>query len=341
MKIPVYFKNGLVVLILALSLFSCKKLPERMIIRGEAQGTYFEVTYYDSLNRDFSAAIDSLLKDFDLSVSLWVDHSIICRVNRNDTSVRTDSVFRAIFRKSNEIAAATGGMFNPAIGPLVKAWGFHRKQGKVPADETIRELMLHMDYQSVRLAGDRVIKSDTALKLDFNGIAQGYSVDLVGHYLRSKGIRRFLVDIGGEILAGDRKPDGRGWIVGIEKPAESADAGRELTAMVEIVNQAVATSGNYRKYRIENGKKLSHTINPLTGYPVDHDLLGVTVLADDAITADGYATAFMAMGAKESWWFIRDNRIRHLEACFIVSTGHEAFNTIMTEGFSAKLKKEE
>jgi thiamine biosynthesis lipoprotein len=328
-------------LVLAVLLFSCTKQPARIAISGEAQGTYFKVTYYDSLNRDYSEAIDSLLKAFDQSVSLWVDSSIISRVNGNDTSVRTDSVFREVFRKSNEIAIATQGMFNPAVGPLVKAWGFHRKQGKLPSDETISEILPHLDFRSVRLAGDRVIKSDTALKLDFNGIAQGYSVDLVGRFLRSKGIRMFLVDIGGEILAGDRKPDGSAWRVGIEKPAETADAGRELTAMIEIVNQAVATSGNYRKYRIENGKKLSHTINPLTGYPVDHDLLSVSVLADDAITADGYATAFMAMGSKESWWFIRDNRIRHLEACFIVTKETEGYHTIMTEGFSAKLKTEE
>ncbi|MGC8865198.1 MAG: FAD:protein FMN transferase [Bacteroidales bacterium] len=312
--------------------------PQKVFFRGEAQGTYYEVTYYDTLGRNFQAAIDSLLHDFDNSLSLWVDNSIISRVNRNET-VQVDTLFTTVFLKSMEVARRTGGKFNPCIGPLVELWGFHRHKGEVPSDEKIQEALKHIDYQKVTLQGGQVVKKDTLIRLDFNAIAQGYSVDVIASFLKSKGINKFLIDVGGEVRAGDPKPDGSAWRVGIEKPADSANADREIQNVIELSRQAIATSGTYRKYRIENGRKMSHTIDPVTGYPVQHNLLSVSVVASDAITADAYATAFMVMGGEEAWRFIRANKDLTLEAMFVTANDKGELMTVMTPGFSKLLSQ--
>lgn len=322
-----------------LLLISCTRKPQKTIITGEAQGTYYQVTYIDGSNRNFSKEIDSLLRTFDHSVSLWDDSSIISRINRNEKGVKLDSIFRVIFTKSMEVAKRTEGAFNPCVGPLVKAWGFHRKQGKLPDSVLIAELLKHIDYQKIWLRGDSIVKSDTNIELDFNAIAQGYSADLVASFLRKKGISSYLVDIGGEVVAGDMKPDGSLWRVGIEKPSDSASSEREIETVVEIANKAIATSGTYRKYRLENGRRYSHTIDPQTGFPVNHSLLSVSVVANDGITADAYATAFMVMGAEKAWRFIRDNKDLGLEAYFILDDNKSNFRIIQTPGFVDMLSK--
>ncbi|GAB6278844.1 MAG: FAD:protein FMN transferase [Lentimicrobium sp.] len=322
-----------------LLLISCTRKPQKTIITGEAQGTYYQVTYIDDSNRNFSKEIDSLLRTLDHSVSLWDDSSIISRINRNEKGVKLDSIFRVIFTKSMEVAKRTEGAFNPCVGPLVKAWGFHRKQGKLPDSVLIAELLRHIDYRKIWLRGDSIVKSDTNIELDFNAIAKGYSADLVASFLRKKGISSYLVDIGGEVVAGDMKPDGSLWRVGIEKPSDSASSEREIETVVEIANKAIATSGTYRKYRLENGRRFSHTIDPQTGFPVNHSLLSVSVVANDGITADAYATAFMVMGAEKAWRFIRDNKDLGLEAYFILDDNKSNFRIIQTPGFVDMLSK--
>ncbi len=149
------------------------------------------MTYFDTLNRNFQTSIDSLLKEFDNSLSLWVDSSIISKVNRNE-QVHLDSLFIAVFEKSMEVARLTNGKFNVCVGPLVELWGFHQKKGEVPNDEKITEALRHIDYRKVKIEGDRLIKEDSLIRLDFNAIAQGYSVDVIASFLKSKGIRAFF-----------------------------------------------------------------------------------------------------------------------------------------------------
>lgn len=324
--------------LLLILLISChpQREPQKIFFRGEAQGTYYEVTYFDTLGRNLQPAVDSLLREFDNSLSLWVDNSIISRVNRNE-AVQVDTLFTTVFQKSMEVARRTGGKFNPCIGPLVELWGFHRRKGEVPTDEKIQEALKHIDYQKIVLQSSQIVKQDTLIRLDFNAIAQGFSVDVIASFLKSKGISRFLIDVGGEVLAGDPKPDGTAWRVGIEKPADSANADREIQNVIELSNRAIATSGTYRKYRVENGRKMSHTIDPATGYPVQHNLLSVSVVAPDAMTADAYATAFMVMGGEEAWRFIRVNKDLNLEAMFITANERGELMTVMTPGFSKLL----
>jgi FAD:protein FMN transferase len=186
-------------------------------------------------------------------------------------------------------------------------------------------------YKDFALEGERLFKENPGSKIDFNAIAKGYAVDVVGEFLSSKGIEVFLVDIGGEVLARGRKPDGNPWKVGVEKPADDAYSSREIEIIIALKNKAIATSGNYRRFYEEDGIRFSHTINPFTGYPVQHTLLSASVLAEDCITADAYATAFMVMGQEATIGFLESNP--ELEAFLIYSGNDGELKTWASQGF--------
>lgn len=290
---------------MALVLTSCQQPMQKITFQGDAQGTYYSVTYFDAGGRNFQPQVDSLLKAFDQSLSLWVDNSLLSRINRRDTLVLADSLFARVFRRSMEISRLTGGAFDVTVGPLVKAWGFSFK-GKITLDsarvDSLRQLV---DYRTVQLSEGHVVFADERMQLDFNAIAQGYSVDLIGELLASNGIHSYLVDVGGEVLAKGFKPTGEAWVVGIEKPTDDPDnPERPIETTLSVTDRAVATSGSYRKFYIENGIRRSHAIDPSTGYPVTHNTLSVTVVANDAITADALATAFMVMGSEKALAFL-------------------------------------
>lgn len=301
--------NRLIFLSAVLILLNACQQPLRKVsFQGEAQGTYYAVTYYDTKGRDFRMQIDSLLKNFDQLMSLWVPESDISRINKGDSTVVIDSLFQRVFNKSQEISRLTGGAFDVTVGPLVKAWGFSFK-GKIVLDSLkIDSLRRLIGYEGVRIENGKVIFADSRMQIDFNAIAQGYSVDLIGNFLYARGIENFLVDVGGEVLAKGMKPENTPWIVGIERPSDSANAEqREIETTLAVTDMAVATSGSYRKFYIRDGIRYSHAIDPSTGYPVKHNTLSVTVIAPDAMTADGMATAFLIMGSKKGLRFIKDH----------------------------------
>lgn len=317
-----------VVLLLACA---CARPPQKVMFGGEAQGTYYAVTYFDAEGRNFQAQVDSILKAFDLSVSMWVPGSIISRVNNGDTLALPDDWFTDIFNRSVIIAEKTGGAFDFTIGPLVNAWGFGFK-GKIKMDQQkVDSLLPLVDYRKVRLDDNlRVIRPE-GVRFDFNAIAQGYSVDVIGNFLATKGIANYLVDIGGEVLGKGHKPDGSPWYVGIENPAADSLSERTIHTKVRLTGKALATSGNYRKFYEQDGVRYSHTIDPRTGYPVRHNLLSVSVLANDCATADGFATAFMVMGLEKSLEFLENEP--GLEAFFIYDGGSGLYLSQMTKGF--------
>lgn len=329
-------KTGVVSICLLLA--ACTTTEKKVMFQGQTQGTYYAVTYFDARERNFQPQIDSILKKFDLSVSMWVPESIISRINRGDSLVRPDDWFIDIFNRSYAISEKTGGAFDCTVGPLVNAWGFGFK-GKMKMDsakvDSLRQLV---DYRRVRLYDGKIIKDKDNIQFDFNAIAQGYAVDVIGNFLADQGIRNYLIDIGGEVLGKGMKPDGQSWIVGIENPAADSLSDRTLNARVRLRDKALATSGSYRKYYEENGIRYSHTIDPKTGYPVKHSLLSVSVLASDCATADGYATAFMVMGFEKAKVFVENEP--DMEAYFITSSADGLFQTYATEGFREILEKE-
>ncbi|HLP74379.1 MAG TPA: FAD:protein FMN transferase [Bacteroidales bacterium] len=315
--------------VLALSfLLSCTKLPPRIeSFNGFAQGTTYSVVYDD--NRKFEPSelreqVEKILRDFDMSLSLYKDSSILCRVNRNE-DVKVDTYFTESFKKSLDIYRMTGGAFDITVGPLVRAWGFgpdeHRNFTERKRDSLLR--LVGMDKISLR--DGKVVKADTGIKLDFNAIAQGYSVDVVCDYLKSRGLKNYLVEIGGEVRAVGKKGDEK-WRIGIDRPEENNfTPGEDLEAIISISDESLATSGNYRKFYVENGIKYSHTINPKTGYPAKNNLLSATILASDCGTADGIATACMVMGKENAVNFINEHP--EFRAFFVYSDEKGNFRT--------------
>lgn len=304
---------------------------------GQAQGTYYSIVYYDNDRREFQYEIDSILKDFDQSVSLWVPNSIISRVNNNDSLVKLDEYFVDNFMLSKEIAKKTNGAFDPTVGSLVRAWGFGFDAEKKVNQSIIDSILQFTGHEKVRMENGKVVKEDERTTFDFNAVAQGYSVDLLGDFLESMDIINYLVDVGGEVKGSGKKPDGSAWKVGIEKPADNMNDSRDLKAIVELYDKSIATSGNYRKFYEENGIRYSHTINPVTGYPVQHSLLSVSVMAENTAVADAYATSFIVMGLEKSKDYLSKNQ--DLEAYFIFSDNEGNYQTYLTDGFESMITR--
>lgn len=330
----------IVFFVLAFFMISCEvdKQIEAVKLVGEAQGTYYSIIYYDEDKRDFQIQIDSILTAFDQSVSLWVPNSILSRVNQNDTTVLIDEYFRRNFELARQVALATEGGFDYTVAPLVRAWGFSFDETKNVDKKIIDSLLPLVDYQNVQIENDKVIKSDQRITFDFNAVAQGFSVDLVAEWLETKGVKNYLVDIGGEVKGKGNKADNSYWKVGIEKPAINKNDARDLKAVVELKDASVATSGNYRKFYEEDGIRYSHTINPRTGYPVQHSLLSVSVLTNNTALADAYATAFMVWGFEKSKSFVEIQP--ELDAFFIYADDSGNYQTYATDGFRKQISKE-
>ncbi len=324
--------------LLFLSCDNSLRKTQKIKFAGEAQGTYYAITYFDAQNRNLQLQVDSLLNAFDQSVSTWVPNSIISRINNNESTAEVDPWFKANFDLSKEVFIKTNGAFDPTVGPLVNAWGFGFTDRMKVDSAVVDSLLQLVGFDRVRITGNMIVKDDKRIQFDFNAVAQGYSVDLVGELLESYGIDNYLIDIGGEVLGHGVKSDGSLWKVGIEKPKDNASYGEGLKAIVKLKNRALTTSGSYRKFYEENGVRYSHTIDPKSGFPVQHSLLSVSVLADDCGVADAWATAFMVVGVDRAKDLLKKNRF--LEAYLIYSDKDGNMKTWHTKGFSDILDEE-
>ncbi|CAM3656354.1 FAD:protein FMN transferase [Flavobacterium gelidilacus] len=277
---------------------------ESIKIEGEAQGTTYHISYFDSQNRNFQSEIEKILADFDKSVSTYLPTSIISRINNNDKNVKVDKYFKACFKKAKEVWKNTNGAFDPTVYPLVNIWGFGPEKKQIIEKNKIDSVLEFVGFELIKLKGNRVVKIDSRVKLDFNAFAQGYSVDVVSEFLNSKKIDSYLVEIGGEVYAKGKKPDNSNWTVGIEKPIDNKEATNPLKAIIKLENIGIATSGDYRRYTIENGIKYAHHIDPKTGYPTKNNLLSATVFSNKCITSDATATGILVMGIEKAKLFL-------------------------------------
>ncbi len=312
-------------------LTSCNRQPKKIMLQGEAQGSYYAITYYDEQERNFQHEIDSIFHAVDVSVNLWVDTSVISKVNRNE-DVTLDSIFIDNFNIAQEAARLSDGYFDPTISPIVAAWGFSYKHGDSITPQLIDSLKQLVDYRKVLIENGMVIKENPAMTLDFNAIAQGYTSDLIASFLDSRGIKNYLVDTGGEIMAHGTKPNGQPWIVGIEKPADNWDSEQVVHTRIALRDKGLVTSGSTRKYVERNGKRYSHCIDPNTGYPVEHQVLSVTVMANSSVWADALASICMVMGMEKSLPLIES--MDDVEAYYIYVNENNELETFATEGFS-------
>lgn len=284
-------------------------------IQGTAEGTSYNIIYQDNEDRDFQPEIDDLLVGFEKSLSVYDENSIISRVNRNE-DIEIDNYFYTVFTKAKEISAQTEGSFDISAEPLFRAWGFSSQEKCPPDKGQIEKLKQYIGMDKVRIENRRIIKSHPDIVLNVNAIAKGYSADVVAIFLNERNCKNYLVEIGGEIRLKGENLHGEAWRIGIDRPSENNPIpGQDLQAVLQITDKAVATSGNYRQFYIEDGQKITHTINPATGYPSKHNLLSVTVVANDALTADAYATAFLVSGTEKSLEWL--NKHPELDAIFI------------------------
>lgn len=261
---------------------------------GMVFGTVYNITYqYDS---DLKQDIEAELQKVDNSLSPFNKGSIISKVNRNENPEVND-MFADVFTLAEEVSAQTGGAFDITVAPLVNMWGFGTKQFHRPDKESVDSLMKFVGFNKISLKNKHVVKQDPNIQLDCSGIAKGYGCDVVARFLRSKGINNFMVEIGGEVVTSGNSEKRVPWKIGVTKPTDdSLQENQELQTVLNVTDKAMATSGNYRNFYVEGGKKFAHTIDPHTGYPVQHSLLSSTVLAHDCATADAYATSFMVLG---------------------------------------------
>ncbi len=325
---------------LILIISSCKK-AEFASFNGLAQGTTYSIVYESSKNHSpdsLQYEVEKILHNFDMSLSLYIDSSVLSRVNRNE-DVTVDTFFEEVFRKSAVISEMTDGAFDVTVGPLVRAWGFGPDDKRTFSEQKLDSLMNLVGMDKVSLSNGKVVKADKGINLDFNAIAQGYSVDVVSSYFNDLGIENYLVEIGGEVRARGTK-NGNMWRIGIDKPEDNNFIpGQTLEAIIKISDKSLATSGNYRRFYVEDGIKYSHTIDPKTGHPAKNRLLSSTIIADDCATADGIATACMVMGHEKSIEFIQANP--QFEAFFVFSGDDGNYQTWISENLKEFLSEEQ
>ena len=281
----------------------CESKPELVIHQGYALGTSYGVQYQkiDAEYETVQAGIDSIFYVVNKSLSTYLPDSDISRINRGDSTLVVDQHFKAVFNKANVLWYKTQGLFDPTVGAWVNAYGFGPEKPLNEISSAQRDSLMQVTgWARIQLKDGRIVKDNPAIYLDFNAIAKGYTVDLVEHYLSSLGSKNHLVEIGGELVAKGLSPtSGALWKVGIDNPQQQEE--RSLQAVLSLDNQALATSGNYRKYRVDEktGQKYVHSINPLNGKPVRSKVLSASVKAPDCMTADAYATSLMVMSFEQ------------------------------------------
>lgn len=304
-------------------------------INGLIFGTVYNITYqYDG---DLKVEIDEELKRFDGSLSPFNDTATITRINRNEDIV-PDTFFTNVFHRSMEISEEKDGAFDITVAPLANAWGFGFKKGAFPDSTMIDSLLDITGYTKVALSNEgKVVKQDKRMMLSCSAVAKGYAVDVIAQFLAKKGIKNFMVEIGGEIVAQGENPKKDLWRIGINKPVDDLSINQELQTVLSVTGVGIATSGNYRNFYYKDGKKYAHTIDPRTGYPVQHNILSATVIAKDCMSADAYATAFMVMGLEEAERFA--NAHPDIDACFIYTDENGKLQTYYTKGMERFISK--
>lgn len=303
MKLYSTFYKHILLILFAIFLISCKSSSkEAELTYYQESGEIFHTTFHIKYEYDRSVReeIMEALQRFDDSLNPFKESSIIGKVN-NNVPVKLDSMFLKVFNKSMEVARKTDGKFDITASPFINAWGFGFKNMDNVTQEKIDSMKPFVGYNKIRIEDGVVIKDDPRVQINTSAISKGYSCDIVAYVLQDLGIKNYMVEIGGEITMKGVNEKGSCWRIGIDKPTDDSTAmQREIQIILSICDKAVATSGNYRNYYMKDGVKYSHTIDPQTGYPSEQNILGATIIADDCMTADAYATAFMAMGVEKS-----------------------------------------
>ena len=296
--------------------------------QGHVFGTYYNIRYQAS--RDLQDEIIAELQRFDNSLSAFNSSSVISLVNRNESD-KVDTLFENMFTTAERISELSDGAFDITVAPLVNAWGFGFKNKETVTSSLIDSLLDFVGYKKVSLSNHRLVKTDSRVMLDASAIAKGYACDVIAALLRKYDVWNYLVDIGGEVACSGISNDGNFWRIGIDKPQDDTRGTRhELQGVVSAASVNVATSGNYRQFYYENGIRRSHTIDPRSGYPVNHGLLSATVIAPSCMQADAIATACMVMGTQKA--LEMTEKMDKVESLLIYSVDNDSTAIVMTSG---------
>lgn len=329
----------LLVAVLAVSLYRRNRVEEPVKVEGRTMGTTYHITYFDKAGRNFQEAIDSLLIVVNKSINNYDTTSEVSRFNESDKGVGIRyPYFYPPVRKSDEVHRATGGAFDPTIMPLVNAWGFGAGKQLNLDSLQVDSIKAFVGFEKIRYTRDSVLKSDPNVQLDFGGIGQGYGADVITEFLRSKGVTNMLVELGGEGMAvGKNLRSGKPWEIGILDPNSTREK-QFFKAYASLTDKSFTTSGNYFNFRIIDGKKYSHTIDPDTGYPAQRAILSASVFTTDCITADAWGTAIMVMGHEKAIEVLKDHP--EIDVLLIYTTPEGKMETFMTPGISPFIKLE-
>ncbi|WP_228237225.1 FAD:protein FMN transferase [Allomuricauda sp. M10] len=306
---------------------------------GNALGTTYSIIYLADEELDYQQEIDSVFQVLNQSMSTYIPTSDISKINEGDSTIVVDDMFKEVFDISTQVHEASNGYFDPTVGVLANAWGFGPGKQITLDSLKVDSLLGYVGWEKVKINKDHTItKAHPAIRFDFNAVAKGYAIDRLGALLDAKGIDNYLVEVGGEVLAkGTNLVSGKEWTVGIDDP--QVETGRQLKRIVTLKDQAMASSGNYRKFRVdpETGEKYVHTIDPKTGYTKNSNVLASSVVAKTCAVADAFATSFMAMDLEKSKAILKDHD--ELEAYIIYLDKDGRTQEFFTPGFEALVKQ--
>jgi FAD:protein FMN transferase len=335
------FTCGLVFALGLLTLSSCKQ-KQYFYNEGVAFGTTYHITY--RATEDLQKEIEAEMENFNTSLSTYTPNSTISHFNQGGTEpfdLSRDPWMLKMVQESLHFSELSNGAFDITVAPLVDLWGFGPKAKSDPTQAKIDSIKHFVGYKLLKLQNNTLTKSDPRIQLDCGAIAGGYASDIIANYLKKHGVNDFMVEIGGEVVLSGRNPKGSKWRIGINKPVDdSTSTNNDIERLLLITDKALSTSGNYRSFYVKDGKKYAHTIDPHTGYPVQHSLLSATILANDCFTADALATACMVLGVDSSMVLIESLHKEGVEAFFIYNEGGPENKVKYTPGFEAFLDKE-
>ncbi len=325
-------KYTLFLVIILFGLNACTNSPSKYIYnKGMIYGTTYSITYESPNGKDIQEEISQKLNEYNMMFSTYEKESIISKINDNQPAELTKE-FISCFNKSMEVSEITNGAFDITAGAMVNAWGFGPERKKHMTQEKVDSLLQITGYQKVKLQDGKIIKENPNIKIDMSAISKGYTSDLIGNFLAEKGCLNYMVEIGGEVAAKGINEREKTWSIGINKPDEEALFGSSgLQAKVKLTDHGLATSGNYRNFYVEDGKKYAHTIDPKTGYPVQHSILSSSVIANNCMTADAFATAFMVLGLEKGIEVAK--KVPEIEVFFIYADEKGENQVYMSEGF--------
>ncbi|MBC7851423.1 MAG: FAD:protein FMN transferase [Chitinophagaceae bacterium] len=311
----------------------------KISISGTGQGTTYHIDYFALDSTVTKSDIDSLIHLIDQSLSLYMPGSLVNQFNEAHRGIRIDEHMRAVVSRAIEVFRITNGQFDITIYPITEAWGFAaKKPTSLPTARQLRKLTKCVGSNYISVRGDSLLKSKACVKLDPNGIAQGYTVDLIADLLEVNGILNYIVELGGELRVKGRKlPGDEPITIGLETPGESEWELTTTNQSLVLDSGAITTSGSYRKYIEARGKKKSHLLNPHTGRPVMNELISVSVVAHNAITADAYDNALMVMGLEKAISFVESHP--EISARFVYRRNDGSIADTMTSGFKKFIRK--